>query len=286
MQLVNENKAGGLFRHPAMKQLKTIAIIGAGQMAEALLAGLQASQVTAPGSLFATDTSAERRDLVKRRFGIQVGSDNREAASWADVSLLAVKPQSLETALREIAPVLGGKLVISIAAGISIERLARLVPSDARIIRVMPNAPALVREGMSALALGPGVTEEDVRFARTLFEAVGRVLVVEERLMDVVTGLSGSGPAYVCLVIEAMADGGVKMGLPRAVAELLAVQTVLGSARMLLETGEHPARLKDRVTSPGGTTIAGLHELERGGLRATLMAAVEAATKRSKELGD
>ena len=199
---------------------------------------------------------------------------------------MAVKPQSLETALREIAPVLGGKLVISIAAGISIGRLARLVPSDARIIRVMPNAPALVREGMSVLAFGPGVTEEDVRFARTLFDAVGRVLVVEERLMDVVTGLSGSGPAYVCLVIEAMADGGVKMGLPRAVAELLAVQTVLGSARMLLETGEHPARLKDRVTSPGGTTIAGLHQLERGGLRATLMAAVEAATKRSKELGD
>jgi len=150
---------------------------------------------------------------------------------------------------------------------------------------VMPNAPALVREGMSALALGPGVTEEDVQFARTLFEAVGRVLVVEERLMDVVTGLSGSGPAYAFLVIEAMADGGVKMGLPRAVAELLAAQTVLGAARMLLETGEHPARLKDRVASPGGTTMAGLHQLEQGGLRATLMAAVEAATKKSEDLG-
>ena len=268
-----------------MRPLKNIAIIGAGQMAEALLAGLQASHVTDPGSLFATDTSAERRDLVKRRFGIRIGSDNREAASWAAVSLLAIKPQSLETVLQEMAPVLVGKLVISIAAGVSIGRLARLMPSEARIIRVMPNAPALVREGMSALALGPGVTEEDVRFARTLFEAVGRVLVIEERLMDVVTGLSGSGPAYVCLVIEAMADGGVKMGLPRAVAELLAAQTVLGAARMLLETGEHPARLKDRVASPGGTTIAGLHQLEQGGLRATLMAAVEAATKKSEELG-
>lgn len=271
--------------HPAMRPLKNIAIIGAGQMAEAMLAGLQASQVTDPGLLFATDTSAERRDLVKRRFGIRVGSDNREAASWADVSLLAVKPQSLETVLQEMAPVLVGKLVISIAAGVSVGRLARLVPSEVRIIRVMPNAPALVREGMSALALGPGVTEEDVRFARSLFEAVGRVLVVEERLMDVVTGLSGSGPAYVFMVIEAMADGGVKMGLPRAVAELLAAQTVLGAARMLLETGEHPARLKDRVASPGGTTIAGLHQLEQGGLRATLMAAVEAATKKSEELG-
>ena len=268
-----------------MKQLKNIAIIGAGQMAEALLAGLQASQAIDPGSLFATDANAERRDLVKRRFGIRVGSNNREASSWADVSLLAVKPQSLEAVLGEIGPVLAGKLVISIAAGVSIGRIARLVPSEARIIRVMPNAPALVREGMSALALGPGVTEKDLQFARTLFEAVGRILVVEERLMDVVTGLSGSGPAYVCLVIEAMADGGVKMGLPRAVAELLAAQTVLGAARMLLETGEHPARLKDRVASPGGTTIAGLHQLEQGGLRATLMAAVEAATKRSEELG-
>lgn len=264
---------------------KKIAMIGAGQMAEALLAGLLASRSADPTALFATDTSAERRDLVKRRFGIRVGSDNREAASWADVVLLAVKPQSLDSVLEGIASTLAGRLVISIAAGVSIRRVAGRVPHGTRIVRVMPNAPALVREGMSALAFGPGVTEEDVSLARALFEAVGRVVTVEERLMEAVTGLSGSGPAYVFMAIEAMADGGVKMGLSRSVAELLAAQTVLGAARMMLETGEHPARLKDRVASPGGTTIAGLHQLEQGGLRASLMAAVEAATKKSEEMG-
>ena len=266
-------------------QSKKIAMIGAGQMAEALLAGLLASRSADPTALFATDTSAERRDLVKRRFGIRVGSDNCEAVSWADVVLLAVKPQSLDSVLEGIASTLAGRLVISIAAGVSIRRIAGRVPHGTRIVRVMPNAPALVREGMSALAFGPGVTEEDISLARALFEAVGRVVTVEEHLMEAVTGLSGSGPAYVFMAIEAMADGGVKMGLSRSVAELLAAQTVLGAARMMLETGEHPARLKDRVASPGGTTIAGLHQLEQGGLRASLMAAVEAATKKSEEMG-
>lgn len=264
---------------------KKIAVIGAGQMAEALLAGLLASHACEPASLWATDVSQERCDLVKRRFGIRVGSDNREAVSWAEVVLLAVKPQFVEGVLKEIAPVITGRLVVSIAAGVSIRGLAGLTPTGTRIVRVMPNAPALIRAGMSALAVGPGVTEEDVRLARALFEAVGLVVTVDESLMDAVTGLSGSGPAYVFMAIEALADGGVKMGLPRAVAELLTAQTVLGAARMVLETGEHPARLKDRVASPGGTTIAGLHELESGGLRACLIAAVEAAAKRSKELG-
>lgn len=253
-------------------------------MAEALLAGLLAAQAGDATALFATDISSERRDLIKRRFGIRVGSDNREATSWAEAVLLAVKPQSLDPVLNDIAPVLGGRLVISIAAGVPIQRIADRVPRGTRIVRVMPNAPALVCEGISALAFGPGVTEEDVQFGRILFEAVGRVVTVAEPLMGAVTGLSGSGPAYVFLAIEALADGGVKMGLTRAVAELLAAQTVLGAARMVLETGEHPGRLKDRVASPGGTTIAGLHELERGGFRAALMAAVEAATKRSQEL--
>ena len=265
--------------------MKKLAIIGAGQMAEALLAGLLASSSADPAAVFATDSSAERRDVVKRRFGIRVGSDNAEAASWAEVVLLAVKPQVLDTVLAGIGADLAGRLVISIAAGVSIRRIAQRLPRGARIVRVMPNAPALVREGMSALAFGPGVTDEDARLVRTLFEAVGRVVTVEERLMDAVTGLSGSGPAYVFMAIEAMADGGVKMGLPRTVAEVLAAQTVLGAARMMLETGEHPARLKDRVASPGGTTIAGLHQLEQGKLRACLIAAVEAATKRSEEMG-
>ncbi len=265
--------------------MKKLSFIGAGQMAEALIGGLLAARACEVGSLWATDSSAERRDLVKRRFGIRVGEDNREAAQWADVVVLAVKPQVLDCVLTGIASALEGRLVISIAAGISIPWLAKRLPGSARLIRAMPNMPALVREGMAAVASGPAVREEDLTVARAVFEAVGRVVPVEERLMDAVTGLSGSGPAYVFLMIEALADGGVKGGLPRQIAEVLAAQTVLGAARLLLESGEHPAQLKDRVASPGGTTISGLHQLEIGGLRAALIAAVEAATKRSQELG-
>ncbi|MBM4125094.1 MAG: pyrroline-5-carboxylate reductase [Nitrospira sp.] len=262
-----------------------LAFIGAGQMTEALLGGLLASHVVEPAFLWATDVNQERCDLIKQRFGVRVGAENRAAASWADVVVLAIKPQLLESVLKDLGPALAGRLVISIMAGVSIRSIAKLAPSDVRIVRVMPNAPTLVREGMSALAVGPGVTEAEAELARRLFEAVGRAVTLDESLMDAVTGLSGSGPAYVFMAIEALADGGVKMGLPRSVAELLAAQTVLGAARMALATSEHPARLKDRVASPGGTTIAGLHQLERGGLRASLIAAVEAAAKKSKELG-
>ena len=263
----------------------TIAMIGSGQMGEALIGGWLAAKTVLPEALCATDASAERRDLMKRRFGVRTGSDNRDAASRADVVVLAVKPQILDAVMHDMSSALAGKLVLSIAAGITIAHLARLAPKGTRVVRVMPNTPVLVRDGVSALSFGAGVTEKDQQLARRLFEAVGRAVVVEEKLMDAVTGLSGSGPAYVFLAIEALADGGVKMGLPRTVADLLAAQTVLGAARMVLETGEHPAKLKDRVTSPGGTTIAGLHRLEQGGLRAALMAAVEAAAKRSEELG-
>lgn len=270
---------------PERKVAQKLAFIGAGQMTEALLGGLLAAHVVDPASVWATDVSHERCTLIGQRFGVRVGADNRAAASWAEVVLLAVKPQLLESVLNDIAPALAGRLVISIMAGVSIRSIAELAPSDVKIVRVMPNAPTLVREGMSALALGPGVTEAEASLVRVLFEAVGRAVTVEESLMDAVTGLSGSGPAYVFMAIEALADGGVKMGLPRSVAELLAAQTVLGAARMVLDSSEHPARLKDRVASPGGTTIAGLHQLERGGLRASLIAAVEAAAKKSKELG-
>jgi len=263
----------------------TIAMIGSGQMGEALIGGWLAAKTISAEALFATDASAERRDLIKRRFGVRTGSDNRDAASWADVVVLAVKPQILDGVMKDLSSALAGKLVLSIAAGVTIARLAKLTPKGTRVVRVMPNTPVLVRDGVSALSFGAGVTDKDQQLARRLFEAVGRAVVVEEKLMDAVTGLSGSGPAYVFLAIEALADGGVKMGLPRTVADLLAAQTVLGAARMVLETGEHPAKLKDRVTSPGGTTIAGLHRLEQGGLRAALMAAVESAAKRSEELG-
>lgn len=266
-----------------MKRPK-IALIGSGQMAEALIGGFLAAKATEPGDLFATDVCEARRDLIKRRFGIRVGSDNAEAAAWADVALLAVKPQVLDAVLEFLGQTLAGRIVVSIVAGVPISRIADRLHGGARVVRVMPNMPAVVREAVSALVFGPGIGPEEKALVTTLFESVGRVVIVEELWMDAVTGLSGSGPAYVFLAIEALADGGVKMGLPRAVAETLAAQTVLGAARMALETGEHLGRLKDQVASPGGTTIAGLQALEQAGFRASLMSAVEAATRRSIEL--
>ncbi len=264
-----------------------IAFIGGGQMAEALIGGLLAGRLCPAESIWVTDPVAARGDHLKSQFGVRVGSANREAIAWANVVVLAVKPQTLPAVLSEVGPALAQSqsLVVSIVAGVTIKTIAEQMGGAMRVVRAMPNTPALVREGMTALALGNGVSEEDSRLARTVFEAVGRVVLVEERLMDAVTGLSGSGPAYVFLAIEALADGGVQMGLPRQTAELLAAQTVLGAAQLVLESGVHPAQLKDRVASPGGTTIAGLYQLEQGSFRATLMAAVEAATMRSKELG-
>ena len=265
--------------------MTTIAMIGSGQMGEALIGGWLAAKTVPAEAIMATDASAERRDIMKRRFGVRTGTDNREAASKSSVVVLAVKPQMLDGVMKELSPALAGKLVLSIAAGVTLKHLAGLAPKTARFVRIMPNTPVLVRDGVSALSFGSTVTDKEQQLARRLFEAVGKAVVVEEKLMDAVTGLSGSGPAYVFMAIEALADGGVKMGLPRAVADLLAAQTVLGAARMVLETGEHPAKLKNGVASPGGTTIAGLHRLEQGGLRAALMGAVEAAAKRSEELG-
>jgi pyrroline-5-carboxylate reductase len=262
-----------------------IAFIGAGQMAEAMISGLCSRQVCSTESIWATDPVAERRDRLKSQFGIRVGSANHDAVAWADVAVFAVKPRMLSSVLSELGPILAHTLVISIVAGVTIQAIAEQMPEGVRVVRAMPNVPALIREGMTALSIGDGVSEDDRHLARTMFEAVGRVVLIEERLMDAVTGLSGSGPAYVFQAIEALADGGVMMGLPRQTAELLAAQTVLGAARLVLESGIHPAQLKDRVASPGGTTIAGLHQLEQGGFRAALMAAVEAATIRSKELG-
>ena len=264
---------------------KNIALIGAGQMAEALLRGLLASGIASRENLFATDPSEERRSRMTQEFEIRTGLDNREAASWASAVVLAVKPQTLQSVLAELGPFLSGRLVVSIAAGVPIAQLTDCLPAGTRIARVMPNAPAMVGEGMSAITFGPAVTSQDRELVLDMFSSVGRVAVVEERLMDAVTGLSGSGPAYVFIAIEALADAGVKMGLARPVAEILAARTMVGAARTVLETGEHPGRLKDRVASPGGTTIAGLHQLEQGRLRATLMAAVKAATMRAEEMG-
>lgn len=262
-----------------------IAFLGGGQMAEALIGGLLAAQVGETALIYATDPIAARRDLLKSRFGIQVGSDNRDVVREADLVVLAVKPQAMQAVLDDVGKALAGKLVLSIAAGVTTAWIGERIVTPRGIVRAMPNTPALVREGVTALAYQADLATGDLAAVRALFEAVGSVVSVEERLMDAVTGLSGSGPAYVFVAIEALADGGVKMGLPRATAELLAAQTVLGAARLVLELGEHPARLKDQVASPGGTTIAGLHQLEMGGMRSCLMAAVEAATNRSQELG-
>lgn len=265
---------------------KKIALIGAGNMTEALVAGIVKGGVARADELFVTDILPERRAHMERRYKIHVGKDNSEAAAWGHIVILSVEPQILDQVLDEISPSMhADSLVISVAAGYPIGRVAARLKSVKQIVRAMPNTPSTVLEGVTALSLGSDVSDSDAEVAQTIFRSVGKVVAVEERLMDAVTGLSGSGPAYVYLMIEALADGGVKMGLSRQVAELLAAQTLVGAAKMIMETGEHPGQLKDRVASPGGTTIAGIHALEQGNLRATLMNAVEAAVKRSKELG-
>ena len=264
-----------------------LGFIGGGQMAEALVRGvLQAGLVTAERIVVA-DPSLERRTLLAERYGVAAAEEASRVWTECRVVILAVKPQVvagvLESGLGEIT---AEHLLISIAAGIPLALLERVVsPAGCRVIRVMPNTPALVLKGASALSPGRGVNAGDLAVARSIFDAVGTSVVLEETCLDAVTGLSGSGPAYVFTFLEALIDAGVKTGLVRSVARDLALQTVLGSVLLALETGEHPAELKAMVTSPGGTTIAGLHELEKGAFRAVIMNAVESAVDRSRELG-
>jgi pyrroline-5-carboxylate reductase len=269
-----------------MPQAPKLAFLGAGNMAEALVSGILKAKLAPPANISATDISQSRLEHFKKSFQIQVGSDNAEEAKRADVVILCVKPQVMDSVLSEIKGELsGGQLVISVAAGYPLKRLQQYIGEHISLVRAMPNTPAVIQEGVTALAGSSGLPSHHLRQAQAIFESVGKAVLVEETLMDAVTGLSGSGPAYVYLIIEALIDGGVRVGLPRGVATVLAAQTVAGAARLMLETGEHPALLKDRVTSPGGTTIAGLQQLEAGRLRATLMQAVESATNRSRELG-
>lgn len=266
---------------------RTIAFLGAGNMAEALIKGLLRAGTARPDALIATGRRSERIDELQRTYGVRGSLDNLSAAQEAEVVVLAVKPQAMDQLVVQVAPALDHrKLVISVAAGVPIAALERRLGAGARIIRAMPNTPSLVGAGACALSRGEHASEEDLAIATRIFQAVGTTTVVEEGLLDAVTGLSGSGPAYIFLIIEALSDAGVKVGLPRYTAQKLAAQTVLGSAQLLIETGIHPGQLKDQVTSPGGTAIAGLHTLEAGGLRTTLINAVEAATRRAKELGD
>ena len=265
---------------------KKVGFVGAGNMGEALIKGLTEANLVPPEAIYATDVRLERMRELDRQYGIQVAASNPELVRHADVVILAVKPQIIDPVLREIAAgVTRRKLVISIAAGVSTAKLRSGLGKDARLIRVMPNTPALVREGVTAIAKSDGLEPGDLDTAGEIFSAVGRVVVLDEELLDAVTGLSGSGPAYVAVVIESLADGGVKMGLDRITAMTLATQTVLGAAKLLLETGMHPGALKDMVSSPGGTSIAGISALEEGGIRTTFIKAVERATLRSRELG-
>jgi pyrroline-5-carboxylate reductase len=266
---------------------KKLGFVGGGNMAAALVKGLLHAEVVPPGDIVVSDVKEERLTLFRDRHGVRTTTDNHLLVREVDVVVLSVKPQVIDKVLGAIGKdVRPSQLVVSVAAGVPVAAMEARLPEGARVVRTMPNTPVTVDAGATAIAPGTHATEEDLEIARQLFAAVGRVVTLDESLLDAVTGLSGSGPAYVMLMIEALADGGVKVGLHRDTALLLAAQTVFGSAKLLLETGEHPGRLKDMVTSPGGTAIAGLHTLESGGLRRTLIDAVEAATNRSAALGE
>lgn len=261
---------------------RTVGTIGGGNMAEAILQGLVQAGCEAE-RLLASDPVPERREHLSRKLGVRTTDSNLELVEASEVVVLAVKPQQLEAALDAL-PRDGGPLYLSIAAGVTLATLRRWLGSGSRVVRAMPNTPALIGKGITAIADDTGAADDDLERAEAVLGSVGDVVRVPERLLDAVTGLSGSGPAYVYLFIEVLCEAGVSEGLPAPVARDLAVQTVLGAASMVHETGELPALLRERVTSPGGTTAAGLAALDRLGLRAALLAAVEAATARSREL--
>ncbi len=262
-----------------------LSFLGSGNMAEAIMKGVLAAGLFKTGDLLASDTSEARLKVIHQKYGIRTTRNNREAVREGDLVVLGVKPLAVDGVLAEIKSELKEKVLISVAAGVPLARLAAGLEREAKIIRAMPNAPALVQAGATVLTPGKGVEQETLDLVLQIFDSIGKSWVLEERYLDAVTGLSGSGPAFVFVMIEAMADGGVKSGLSREIALALAVQTVLGAAQMALQTGDHPARLKDFVASPGGTTIAGLHKLEEGKIRSAFISAVEAATRRSEELG-
>lgn len=263
-----------------------LGIIGGGVMGEAILSCLLAQNLYSPENVMVSDPLQQRRDYLQKTYGVKGTESNQVIFQNSSAILLAIKPQILDRVVADLSEVAtpSSNLLLSILAGVPLKRLQAAFP-QCSIIRAMPNTPAQVGAGMTAIASGADVSPEQMDIAKTIFSAVGEVVEVSESLMDAVTGLSGSGPAFVALLVEALADGGVASGLPRGIASQLAVQTVLGAAKLLQETEMHPAQLKDRVTSPGGTTIAGVAALEAGGFRAAAIAAVKAACERSKELG-
>ncbi len=263
-----------------------IGFLGAGKMATALAKGFVQAKLIKPADLLASDPSEAAREGFARQTGARTVNSNIEVVKFAEILVLAVKPNQVSTLMEEIRPTFTShQLLISIAAGVPLARLEAGLPEGARVIRVMPNTPALVGASATGYALGKSAKAGDAQVAQNLFSAVGMAFQVSESLLDAVTGLSGSGPAYAFLIIEALSDGGVAAGLPRDISTRLAAQTLLGSAKLVLETGMHPGACKDMVTSPGGTTIEGVHELEKGKVRAALMNAVRAAAEKSRRLG-
>lgn len=264
-----------------------IGFIGAGRIGEALIRGVLAANLTQNDQIFAGDVDIDRLQMLHSELGINTSPDNTDTVDNAEIIVLAVKPQIIGPVLQSIRPQITDRhLIISVAAGVQVRAIEENLPDGMRLIRVMPNIACTVRQAISAICAGSHATESDEEIARMIFGSVGRVVTVPESMMDAVTGLSGSGPAFIFPIIEALADGGVHEGLPRDVALELAAQTVLGAAAMILETKDHPGVLKDMVTSPAGTTIHGVHVLEERGVRAAMMDAVIAATRRSRELGE
>ncbi len=270
-----------------MLQDKKIGFVGSGNMGEALVSGLVLSEATQPANILCSDLREDQLEEIKEKYGVRVTTSNAEVVEKSEIVIYATKPQILHSVLRETSQHLDmSKLIISIAAGVPLAAIESCLNKKLRLIRVMPNICAFVKESATAIAGGQNVLDNDIEMARAVFDSVGETVFIQENiLMDAFTGLSGSGPAYIFMVVDAMADAGVKMGLSRKDSLFLSTQTVLGAAKLLLDSKEHPGQLKDRVASPGGTAIAGIHTLEQGGLRTTLINAVESATQRSTELG-
>ena len=261
-----------------------VAVLGAGKMGGILLQGFLKNNLLGPDQVVATVQHADRAMALSAQFGVEVSTDNLAAAQWADVILLGVKPVQVPALVEQIKSALPGKTVLSFAASVTTGAIEAAAGCDLAVVRAMPNTPAMIGAGVTALCAGRFCSPAQMAVAQRIFATVGRTVVVDEKHMDAVTGLSGSGPAFLYIIIEALAEAGVNVGLPRDVATLLAAQTTLGSARMVLETGYHPALLKDQVTTPAGCTVDGILELEEGGLRVTLIKAVKRATIRAKEL--
>lgn len=262
-----------------------LGFIGVGNMGEALIRGIIGSGIVPSGNIFASDIDIVKLERLKNELGIKILQNNCDLVNSTDIILFVVKPNVIKSVLQEISSCLNKpKWCISIAAGVNISSIEAILQPGSSIVRVMPNTPAMVFQGMTAISPGNHAENEHIQKTKEIMESVGKVIIVQEKLMDVVTGLSGSGPAYVFLVIEALADAGVQLGLNRADAAIMAAQTVFGASKMAVDTGEHPAILKNKVTSPAGTTAAGLYELEKNGIRAAFMDAIVAATERSKQM--